>query len=107
MSTPPAPLEPLDLLGPGVQGYTVEAYGATYVPLVLAERPGSGDVGRWLDSLSPARSWRFPNVLNARLAGMLKRRGFLRRREWAADYGEWVEVWERPHSCAGAAAVVE
>lgn len=29
------------------------------------------------------------------MAGMLKRRGFVTKWEWAKDIGEWVEVWER------------
>jgi len=63
-------------LAPGVRGYTVWSHGELYVPLVIAEREGSGDVGRYLDTLPLDRVVKFPSVLSERLAGMLLRRGF-------------------------------
>lgn len=39
-------------LAPGVRGYAVEANGKVYIPLIEAEKPGSGDVAKFLDSLS-------------------------------------------------------
>lgn len=50
--------------------------GALWVPLVIAEKPGNGDVGRYLDSLPGDRRVVFPNVISDVLIGMLKRRGF-------------------------------
>lgn len=63
-------------LAPGVRGYVVWSHGELYVPLVIADAPGSGDVGRYLDSLPRDRVVKFPTVLSAALAGMLERRGF-------------------------------
>jgi hypothetical protein len=68
----------LERLAPGVLGYTAEVGPALLVPLVIAEKEGSGDVGRYLDSLPRDRPVIFPNVINERLAGMLERRGFRR-----------------------------
>ena len=69
-------LAELDLLGPGVRGYAQEHRGELWVSVVWAEREGSGDVGRWLDTLPKDRTVVFSRVLSARLAGMLDRRGF-------------------------------
>ena len=86
----------LAAIAPGVLGYTMEQPdGSTYIPLIVAEKPGNGDVGRFLDGLNPAQTWKVPNVLNVVLEGMLQRRGFVERKEWAEAYGEWVDVWVR------------
>lgn len=83
-------------LAPGVRGYTVDlGERGLYVPLIEAENPGSGDVGRYLDSLPRDRRVVVPNVVSARLLGMLQRRGFSAVMEWAEDFGEFVECWER------------
>ncbi len=82
-------------IAPGVFGYTIEKGETTYIPLVIAKTPGSGDVSRWLNSLPPTRAYCFPNVLNPRLADMLRRRGFTDGRMWAEAYGEWVHVLGR------------
>ena len=82
-------------LAPGVIGYTVDVGPDLYVPLIEAMKPGSGDVGRYLDSLPIDRRIVVPNVISARLAGMLARRGFSATVEWAADFEENVEIWER------------
>lgn len=83
-------------LAPGVLGYTFAEPDTTYVPLVIAKNPGNGDVSRWLDSLPRDRSYCFPNVINATLDGMLRRRGFTDFRLWAEQYGEWIHVLARP-----------
>jgi hypothetical protein len=75
------------LLAPGVRGYAILADGKICIPLIIAEREGSGDVGRFLDSLSPRCV--VPNVTSPRLAGMLMRRGF------APRHNDLVDVWER------------
>ncbi len=82
------------ILGLGVRGYIVEEHDAIYIPLIIADKPGNGDVGRYLDSLSRSRTIRIPNVLNPILEGMLERRGFCLTIEDDPDYGA-VEVWER------------
>lgn len=74
-------------LAPGVRGYTVEQNGELYVPLIIADRPGSGDVGRYLDSLPRDRTVKFPNVLSERLEQMLLRRGFHHGVEYSEEWG--------------------
>ena len=95
-------------LAPGVRGVALQHEGATWIPLLRAERQGAGDVGRYLDSLAatPGR-WRVPSVISARLLGMLKRRGWTR--SWARVEGsdEVVDVWSLdvevpPHGRAAA-----
>lgn len=75
-------------LAPGVVGYAVEHQGAVYIPVIMARKEGSGDVGRFLDSLS-ARC-RIANVTSPKLAGMLGRRG------WRVEIEEGCDVWRRP-----------
>lgn len=74
-------------IGPGVMGYALAVKGKIYIPLIIAEKEGSGDVGRFLDSLSSRCV--IPSVFSPRLAGMLLRRGFAPRREDGCD------IWER------------
>jgi hypothetical protein len=82
------------LLAPGVRGYSVMVDGILHIPLVTAERDGSGDVGRFLDSIPKDQPVRFPTVMSARLAGMLMRRGFEFRE--MVDDGDLVHFWGRP-----------
>jgi hypothetical protein len=77
-----------ELIAPGVRGYAILGEtGKINIPLVIAEREGSGDVGRFIDSLSSRCV--FPCVISLRLALMLFRRGFAPRFD-----GE-VDIWER------------
>lgn len=85
----------LDELAPGVFGYTMEDEHALWIPIIQAERPGSGAVSRYLDSLPLDRTVRVPNVISGRLEGMLERRGFVPRRVWAEEVEQWVQVMER------------
>lgn len=90
------PLERLDTLAPGVLGYAMMANGTLYVPMLEAVNEGSGDVGRFLDSL-PALT-RIPTVMSSRLAGMLHRRGWVFELEDITDedspfFGETAEFW--------------
>ena len=64
------------VLAAGVRGYKLWSRGELYVPLIIADRPGNGDVGRFLDALPKDRVVKVPTVTSARLAGMLARRGF-------------------------------
>ena len=79
-------------IAPGVRGIVFDMLDGLYLPLILAEREGAGDVGRFLDALPKDRRIVFPNVVSQRLLGMLQRRGY--RSSWDPE-GE-CEVWERP-----------
>lgn len=85
----------LDLLAPGVLGYSVEEDGALYIPVIMAEKEGSGDVGRFLDGLPRDKTIKVPGVASERLRGMLERRDFRSTSEWAEEFGERVEVFVR------------
>jgi hypothetical protein len=63
-------------------GVMVVAYPSGYgdhlrITWVSALRPGSGDVGRWLDTLPSDQTIWVSAVVSPRLAGMLARRGFI------------------------------
>lgn len=82
-------------IAPGVRGVVFDTGNGIYVPLVSAERPGSGDVAKWLDGLPRDRRVVFPNVISARLAEMLRKRGFVETTEFAPEFGEHVDIMER------------
>lgn len=81
-------------IAPGVQGYAILKDNLIFIPLINAMREGSGDVGRFLDSLSSRCV--IVNVTSDRLRGMLI------RRKWKLSYvqDEWfkseVDVWLSP-----------
>lgn len=84
----------IEPLAEGVYGYTNEPEdGSLWIPLIQAAQAGSGDVGRYLDSLPRDRKVVVPTVLSSRLAGMLERRGFEPRME-VLD-GEMAEAYVR------------
>ena len=85
-----------ELLAPGVRGYAVESGGKICIPLIMAVSEGSGDVGRFLDSLSPRCV--VPNVTSPRLMGMLIRRG------WVPTFTNECDVWIQPSPPAQEAA---
>lgn len=86
----------LVLLGVGVEGVKIVGEdGITNFPVVMAVKPGNGDVGRWLDALPKEKTYRIPGVINAKLAGMLNRRGWKQISEFAPEFGEYVGVYER------------
>ncbi len=62
------------LLFEGVKGFAFEHKGLIYIPLIVAEREGSGQVGKFLDRLSQRCC--VVGVTSERLEGMLKRRSF-------------------------------
>ena len=72
----------------GVVGYWFDAPQAIYIPLVIAKRPGSGDVSRFLDALPRSRRIVFSNVVTAKLAAMLAARGFSHTENGFTD--DWV-----------------
>ena len=80
--------KPLGLLAPGVRGYAIEKNGFAYIPMILADSEGRGDVGRFLDSLPLAV--KVANVTSPRLRGMLERRGFQMAIEEECDV--WVKL---------------
>jgi hypothetical protein len=75
-------------LAPGVYGFTFCQDGFIFIPLIVAEHEGSGDVGRFLDRLS-ARCV-IMDVTSPRLQGMLVRRG------WEKIQSETNDYWARP-----------
>ena len=82
-------------LAHGVRGYAIKHKGSVYIPLIEAITPGSGDVGRFLDSLpGDFKQVKIPNVMSPQLRGMLERRGF--RLSWEYPQGEKVDVWLKP-----------
>ena len=82
-------------LAPGVHGWYFDMPNGIYIPVITADKPGSGDVGRYLDSLPRDRDVKFPSVLSSVLRGMLIRRGFVDAVEFAEEYGENVEIMVR------------
>jgi len=74
----------LNQLAPGVIGYAMMTEHGIVVPWLEAEKEGSGDVGRFLDSL-PAGA-RIPTIISNRLLGMVQRRGWFPETEIVA-YG--------------------
>ena len=74
-------------LFPGVKGYAIEKEGLIYIPLIIADREGSGQVGKFLDSLSPR--CRVVSLTSPRLMGMLVRRG------WIPTFTK-TDEWSRP-----------
>jgi len=92
-------------IAPGVRGYTMEIDGELYVPLVIADRPGNGDVGRYLDGLPTDHTVKFPNVISDKLRGMLLCRGFIDSEEWAPEWHCMCDVMvRRGQARAGKAA---
>ena len=81
----------LEVIAPGVRGYAIESEGKIYIPFIMAERPGNGDMGRFVDSLSDRCV--FVNVLSSTLMKMLIKRGWKRKMELLN--GETVDVWSR------------
>ena len=79
-------------LAPGVKGYAIEQDGRIYIPVVRAAKEGNGDVGRFLDRCTTRCV--FPNVVSARFAAMLQRRGFHQIVEIDEHFGA-VHVWIR------------
>lgn len=81
-------------LGLGVVGYAIQVKDEIYIPFMDSLKRGNGDVGRFLDSLS--RRCVVVNVCNARLAAMLKRRGWECRWVLVEEFGDKVDEWRRP-----------
>lgn len=85
----------IEQLAPGVQGYTMrDSYGALYVPVVISDSPGEGNVSRFIDDLlAKEQIIKFPCVINSKLEEMLKRRGFSLEMEYDETTEEFVDVW--------------
>lgn len=80
-------------LAPGVTGYAVEEKGLIYIPIINAINEGSGEVGAFIDSLSPR--CRIPAVISTRLMGMLERRGWESYEQWDDLFEEYIQVWKQ------------
>jgi hypothetical protein len=63
-------------IGEGVRGTAFDTENGIYIPLIIAERPGTGAVSRFLGALPTDRRVVFPTVTSQRLHAMLARRGF-------------------------------
>jgi hypothetical protein len=74
-------------LAKGVLGCAYANSDEIWIPLIVAEKKGSGDVGRFLDSLS-ARCV-VVDVVSPRLKEMLVRRG------WKQSVGTEHECWRK------------
>ena len=75
-------------LAPGVKGFAFEQDGHIIIPLIVAEREGSGDVGRFLDRLS--QRCRIVCCTSRRLEAMLRRRGWKMQPD-----KEYEDIWMR------------
>lgn len=82
-------------VAPGVRALVFDMPTGVYIPMIAADRPGNGDVARYLDSLPTDRRIVFPTVISAQLRGMLERRGFAPNVEWAPEFKADVEIYER------------
>lgn len=78
-------------LAPGVRGFAFRLGDMVCIPMIVAEREGSGDVGRFLDVLSPRCV--IVGVTSPRLTAMLVRRGYVR--ELWFVFGEMNDAWRR------------
>jgi len=83
-------------LAPGITGFAVEDDGIIYIPYIRSDNPGKGHVGKFIDGLD--QNTAFSSVLNAKLAGMLSRRGWLFREIFVEEMGEDVPFWFHPGS---------
>ena len=82
-------------VAPGVRAMVFDTPNGIYIPVIIADRPGRGDVARYLDSLPATRRVVFPTVISARLRAMLERRGFELTSEWSPEFWEHVDIYER------------
>lgn len=85
-------------LGPGVLGYAMpmrDEPGVIYYGVIEAVTEGNGDVGRFLDALPTNLTHRIACIINPRLEGMVRRRGWTTFYEWFDAAGERVLVYER------------
>lgn len=86
------------LVAPGVRAIVFDTPAGIYIPIIIADRPGCGDVARYLDTLPLRRRVVFPTVISARLRAMLERRGFRSSIEWVPEVQEHMEIYERVES---------
>jgi hypothetical protein len=94
---PPFMGHPLVELAPHVWGITRESQGgALVISMILAERQGRGDVGKYLDNLR-GRDVVVEACISERLAGMLVRRGFIfdAKASFCPDTLEWTDGFVR------------
>ena len=80
-------------LYPGVLGFAFESRGLIYIPFIVAEWEGSGQVGKFLDALSQRCC--ILCVTNPKLRGMLERRGYVMRMELDQRTKLPIDIWQR------------
>lgn len=85
----------LDSLAHQVSGILYKEPDGWYLPLVISEDPGKGNMAAFLDSLPQDTRVVFPVVVNKKLEAMLLKRGFKMAHVWSDAWGEYVDIMER------------
>lgn len=82
-------------LSEGVYGHLkIDPVKGAYIYTIRSRQSGKGYVRSYIDQLMQEHSAiRFPNVVNPKLADMLKEKGFSKKREHVAQLKGHVEVW--------------
>lgn len=82
-------------LAPPLSGYTIsKTERVVYLPAVMSEDEGKGNVGLLLLSLQETHDVVIvPGVVSERLLGMLQRRGYHAEMHYAKEMDESVECW--------------
>jgi hypothetical protein len=89
---PLAAWQPTTQLAPGVRGFSFHKRDRIIILLIVSENEGSGDVGRFLDQLSPRCV--IMCVTSDRLRGMLERRDFTSVEFDGIDYWAKIEMYD-------------
>jgi len=92
----------LQFFAPGLRGICGVVDGVRYIPVVMASKPGSGALTRYLAGLTGPTV--FTDVISGTLASVLERHGFHHepRVGWVPPHespdgrGEWFDGWVRP-----------
>ena len=79
----------------GLVGYTYECLGVLWIVMIIAEPPGEGHCGRYLDSCTQAKV--IVVEPNRQLSSMLERRGF-KIAQVETPVGEIVCAYTRSHN---------
>lgn len=98
--------EPIELgqepeLAPGVRGVLFDKPEGIYIPSIVAEKPGSGKVGVYLDSLPTDRRVVVIAPFTPQLTNMLRDRGFVQGLEYSQEHHCNVAIMVRGASHPG------
>ncbi len=77
-------------------GGTADIWISVSVPIIMADQPGTGKTGCFIDSLKAGFDRvEFPSVISNRLEGMLERRGFKRVEVTDSEFcdGKTIEIY--------------